>query len=151
MVRAVFTTCGRNIFPSPKSFPTRFIPFISGPSMIFTALPYADRASCKSASSRSTVPLTRAYSSLSSRDILSRMSVCGVWTFCTDSFLRDSAASISRSVASGRRLKMTSSIRESNSWGISVYATVVAGLTMAMSIPARIAWNKKTACMASRI
>ena len=38
MVRAVFTTWGRNILPAPNSSPTWFIPSISGPSITSTAL-----------------------------------------------------------------------------------------------------------------
>ena len=33
MTRALFTTCGRNIFPTPNRSPTMFIPSINGPSM----------------------------------------------------------------------------------------------------------------------
>ena len=33
IARALFTTCGRNIFPEPNRSPTIFIPSISGPSM----------------------------------------------------------------------------------------------------------------------
>ena len=33
IARALFTTCGRNIFPEPKRSPTIFIPSISGPSI----------------------------------------------------------------------------------------------------------------------
>ena len=50
IVRAVFTTCGRNIFPAPNRLPTLFIPLINGPSMISTAWAYCVKAPCKSAS-----------------------------------------------------------------------------------------------------
>ena len=33
ITRALFTTCGRNIFPAPNRSPTTFIPSISGPSI----------------------------------------------------------------------------------------------------------------------
>ena len=33
IARALFTTCGRNIFPEPKRSPTIFIPSMSGPSI----------------------------------------------------------------------------------------------------------------------
>ena len=33
IARALFTTCGRNIFPAPKRSPTIFMPSISGPSI----------------------------------------------------------------------------------------------------------------------
>ncbi len=39
IVRALFTTCGRNIRPSPNSSPTRFIPAMSGPSTTANAPP----------------------------------------------------------------------------------------------------------------
>ena len=58
---ADFTTCGRNILPSPKSLPTVSIPAISGPSMIATALPYSARASLMSVSRLAVRPLTRAF------------------------------------------------------------------------------------------
>ena len=48
MTFADFTTCGRNILPSPKSLPTVSIPSMSGPSMISTALPYSCIASSRS-------------------------------------------------------------------------------------------------------
>ncbi|CSC41264.1 Uncharacterised protein [Vibrio cholerae] len=38
MTRADFTTCGRNIFPSPNKSPTTFIPSISGPSITSSGL-----------------------------------------------------------------------------------------------------------------
>lgn len=48
IVRAVLTTCGRNIFPAPNSSPTMFIPFIRGPSIMSTAWVYWHAASSRS-------------------------------------------------------------------------------------------------------
>ena len=64
MTLADFTTCGRNILPSPNIFPTVSIPSISGPSIIATALPYVSIASFKSASSESVRPFMSAAFSL---------------------------------------------------------------------------------------
>ena len=60
MTLADLTTCGRNILPSPKSFPTASIPSIRGPSMIFTALPYSFIASSRSCFRVSVRPFIRA-------------------------------------------------------------------------------------------
>ena len=50
ITRALFTTCGRNILPSPKRSPTVFIPAISGPSMTCSARLAPARASSVSSS-----------------------------------------------------------------------------------------------------
>ena len=60
MTLADFTTCGRNILPSPKSLPTASMPSIRGPSMILTALPYSLMASSRSCFKVSVRPLMRA-------------------------------------------------------------------------------------------
>ena len=39
ITRADFTTCGRNILPSPKRSPTTFMPSMSGPSMTSSGVP----------------------------------------------------------------------------------------------------------------
>ena len=138
IVRAVFTTCGKNIFPAPNSSPTVFIPFISGPSMTFTALPYTRMASDKSVSRFSDIPLINAYSNLSSKVISSLISFFStVLPFCR--FFNSSARIISFSVASGFRFSITSSMTERTSFGMSVYVTEVPGLTIPISIPALIA------------
>ena len=60
MTRALFTTCGRNIFPEPKRSPTTFMPSISGPSMMRNGLSYFCRASSTSATMNSLRPCTSA-------------------------------------------------------------------------------------------
>ncbi len=66
ITRALFTTCGRNISPSPNSFPTTFIPAINGPSITFSGRGYWRRASSVSASMCATMPLTNAWDRRSS-------------------------------------------------------------------------------------
>ena len=66
MILADFTTCGRNILPSPKSWPTFSIPAIRAPSMTLTGLPAFSRQASTSSSSPSVRPFTRASASLSS-------------------------------------------------------------------------------------
>jgi hypothetical protein len=61
-----------------------------------------------------------------------------------------SAISSRRSAASSRRLSTTSSIRSRSSGSISSYTTRAPALTMPMSSPAPIAWNRKTEWIASR-
>ena len=65
IARALFTTCGRNIFPAPKRSPTIFIPSMSGPSMTSSGLAAALRASSVSSSMKSTMPWTSACASRS--------------------------------------------------------------------------------------
>ena len=60
------------------------------------------------------------------------------------------ANSVSRSVASGRRLKMRSSTRTSSSSGISSYTWIIPAFTIPMSMPARMAWKRKAEWIASR-
>ena len=57
---ADFTTCGRNIFPSPNRFPTFSMPCIRGPSMISTGEAYTESASPRSSGKYSVMPLTKA-------------------------------------------------------------------------------------------
>ena len=60
ITRALFTTCGRNILPEPKSSPTCFMPSMSGPSITCSGVPQTSRASRVSASICSVMPLTSA-------------------------------------------------------------------------------------------
>ena len=50
ITRALFTTCGKNIFPAPNRSPTTFIPAIRGPSITSRGLGYFKRASSVSVS-----------------------------------------------------------------------------------------------------
>ena len=120
MVRAVFTTCGKNIFPAPNNSPTLFIPSISGPSIISTALGYSLTASAKSSSKWSPMPFIKAYWSRFSTIGSSRHTSCFTASVPVAVFFNASAVSIKRSAASGLRFKTTSSIRSSTSAGISV-------------------------------
>ncbi len=116
MTRADFTTCGRNILPAPKRSPTTFMPSISGPSITWIGRSAFWRASsvsstiqvempCTSACERraSTVPLRHERSS--STRLPPALTVSANFT--------------SRSVASLRRLRTTSSTCSRRSFGIS--------------------------------
>ena len=116
MVRALLTTWGRNIFPSPKSWPTRFIPSMRGCSMTAMADPYWATASARSLSRWVDNPLTSACRSRSATGTLVRS--CGSVLFGLSASSRCRAAkSMSRSVASGRRFSTTSSMSVSVSAG----------------------------------
>ena len=65
IARALFTTCGRNIFPEPNRSPTIFIPSMSGPSMTSSGRATCSRASSVSSSMKSTTPCTSACASRS--------------------------------------------------------------------------------------
>ena len=145
IVRAVFTTCGRNIFPSPNSLPTVFMPAISGPSMISTALGYFLSASSMSVCRWSPIPFTRACDRRSSTGVSGRVE-CGVWReeCCAEGVfspfaplvsLIEFASSIIRSAAPAFLFSTTSSITSSCSFGISSYVTFVEGFTIPKSIP----------------
>ena len=125
IVRAVFTTCGRNILPAPKSSPTSFIPAIKGPSMMSTACGKCSKAKCKSSSRWSPMPLRSAYLRRSSKSkLLHSSSTC----FCVlasplaiPAFRRSSSSfillanSIKASAALGFRLRIASSIISNSS------------------------------------
>ena len=105
MTRALLTTCGRNIFPEPKRSPTTFIPAMSGPSMTASGravlLP---RLLGVSASTWSTMPLTRAWARRSSTGPRSaRRRACDRGLLARAFTV--SAKATSRSVASGRRFE----------------------------------------------
>ena len=130
MVRAVFTTCGRNIFPSPKRRPTSFMPAMSGPSMMLTAEGYCCKASPRSSARWSAQPLMRAFcnrsssgscaASASASELLPAATAAALPPVAVGvaacSWL---ASSVSRSAASGRRFSITSSIRSSCCEGMS--------------------------------
>ena len=63
---ALFTTCGKNIFPAPNKSPTWFMPAISGPSMTSKGSLYCNLASSVSASIKSVIPLIKECANLSS-------------------------------------------------------------------------------------
>ena len=63
---ALFTTCGKNIFPAPNKSPTWFMPAMSGPSMTSKGSLYCNLASSVSASIKSVIPLIKECANLSS-------------------------------------------------------------------------------------
>src|SRR5450432_1508321 len=63
MTRADFTTCGRNILPSPKRSPTMFMPAISGPSITLSGRSTVSRTASVSCSMNSVMPCTSAWDS----------------------------------------------------------------------------------------
>ncbi len=121
ITRADFTTWGRNILPAPNRSPTTFMPAISGPSITSIGRPprsaITSRSSSVSASTNSSRPFTSAWVIRSSTGI-ERHS----WTTascCSPVPAKSPATSTSRSVASGRRLRTTSSIRSRSPGSIS--------------------------------
>ena len=116
IARALLTTCGRNIFPAPKRSPTIFMPSMSGPSMTSSGRAAAWRASSVSSSMKSTTPCTRAWASRSPTGA-SRHERSS--SRCIAPPVTVLAYSTSRSVASGRRSKRTSSTRSSSSGSMS--------------------------------
>jgi len=148
ITRADLTTCGRNILPAPNRSPTTFMPSISGPSITSSGRAHSRRASSVSASTHASMPCTSACESLS-RTGSSRHArfSAGAAPFFA---LKRSAIASSRSVASGRRLSTTSSTRSRSSGSRSSTMGSAPALTMPMSMPARIAWNRNTAWIAWR-
>ena len=74
MTRALFTTCGKNILPTPNRSPTMFIPSINGPSMTSNGRGYCCLASSVSASMYSVMPLISACFRRSSTGLLRQAS-----------------------------------------------------------------------------
>ena len=124
-----------------------FIPSISGPSITSIGRSASLRASSVSSTTQSAIPCTSACASRSctgpSRHVRSA-------PFRDESPFTESAISSSRSVASGRRLRTTSSTRSSSCGGMSEYSVSAPAFTIPMSIPACTAWYRKTAWIASR-
>ena len=147
MTRALFTTCGRNIFPAPKRSPTTFIPSMSGPSITCSGFAKDWRASSTSSSMNSVIPFISACSSRFATDAL-RHSNTLASSFTVPSTVWEN--SNKRSVASSLRSSNTSSICSMSSLSTSAYTSNMVGFTMPMSIPCWIAWYKNDACIASR-
>ena len=168
---ADFTTCGRNIFPLPKSSPTASIPFISGPSITSTALPHRPRHSRAASRSPSVLPLTSNPVSNSSGEscpsaspeAMAKAGLPADVPFAAETavpataeaaeasaFVYFPAMATSLSAASSLRSKMTSSTASRSSAGMSSRFFSVEGLTIAISSPAAMAWWRNAACIASR-
>jgi len=158
ITRADLITCGRNILPAPNRSPTTDMPDMRGPSITFRGAAIDARASSVSCSMKSGMPFTSEYVRRSWHGF-SRHSRPLRAAATAPPFLRASAASFStsarassRSVASGwLRHSTTSSTMASRSAGISLYTCSMPAFTMPMSMPAPIAWNRNTLCIASRI
>ena len=120
IVLALFTTCGRNIFPAPNNSPTLFIPPSNGPSIISITFPYSVLDSSISASNQVDIPFTRLCSILLLILVFLHSSVA-VDSFFFPSNL--SATSIILSVASSRLFNTRSSSLSSNSGAISSYTS----------------------------
>ena len=116
MTRALFTTWGRNMRPSPKRSPTTFIPSMRGPSMTLRARPSSRRAASVSSSTQPSIPWTRAWDRRSAtgssrQDRSSSRSVSRPWSV--------SAIRVRRSVAPSARRNRTSSTASLRSPGMS--------------------------------
>ena len=140
MTRADFTTWGRNILPAPKRSPTTRMPAIRGPSMTSSGFPRSRSASRVSASMCEVSPLTRACRSRSATGASRQAGFSAAWAAAPLSLAKRGARASRRSVASGRRLRMTSSTASRSSGSISSTTSIMPALTMAMSRPARMAW-----------
>ena len=139
MVRALFTTCGRNILPDSKSRPTYSIPAISGPSTTALAEPSLSMASVRSASRLVSSPLANACSSLFSTGMSAAPAVESVESGPVVSPENSCAWAISLSAASLRRHSMASSSNSSSCGGMASNVTLADGSMMAMDSPARMA------------
>ena len=112
MTRADLTTCGRNILPAPKRSPTTFMPAISGPSITWIGRAYCRRASSVSSTMCVVMPFTSAWASRSSTVPARHARSSAAALPCPFTV---SAKVTRRSVASGRRLRTTSSTRSRSS------------------------------------
>ncbi len=112
ITRADFTTCGRNILPSPNRSPTTFMPSISGPSMTSSGRPPASAISSRSSSVSSTTKASMPFTSACvMRSPTGSERHSSAATSATSPVPRYSSAMVSsRSAASGRRLSTTSSM-----------------------------------------
>ncbi len=116
ITRADFTTCGRNILPAPKRSPTTFMPSISGPSITWIGRSAFCRASSVSSTIQVEIPCT---SACASRSSTGRFRHERSSSTLLPPLFTVSANFTSRSVASLRRLRITSSTCSSRSFGIS--------------------------------
>ena len=140
ITRADLTTWGRNILPAPKRSPTTRMPAIRGPSMTSSGFPRSRSASSVSASTCEASPFTSAWRRRSATGSSRQAGFSAAWADAPLSLAKRGASASSRSVASGRRLRMTSSTCSRSSGSISSTTSIIPALTMAMSSPARMAW-----------
>ncbi|EWS64148.1 hypothetical protein Y695_02613 [Hydrogenophaga sp. T4] len=137
--------------PWPNRSPTTFMPSISGPSITLSGRPpsrsISRHISSVSSLMNSFMPRTSAWARRS------RIGSARHSFFLLSSLaapLAFSATSTSRSPASGRRFKTTSSTRSRSSGSSSSYTPTMPALTMPMSMPALMAWYRNTVWIASR-
>ena len=124
------------------------MPSISGPSITDSGRPVSMRAASVSSRMNSSMPLTSACSSRFATGQV-RHAASSVRLVAASPRKRP-AISSSRSVASARRARITSSTRSRSSGAsVSMIASCPA-LTIPMLMPARIAWYRNTECIASR-
>ena len=116
ITRALFTTCGRNIRPSPNRSPTIRIPSINGPSITASGDGISRRASSASSSMWSRMPWTTAWDRRSATGASRRFATARASGAAARA---PAATATSRSVASGRRASTTSSTRSRKSPGMS--------------------------------
>ncbi len=120
ITRADFTTWGKNILPEPNRSPTTFMPSISGPSITSIGRPPAAAISARnssvSSSTWASMPLTKAWVIRSRTGRLRHSAAAGSSDF--SDLLNRSAISSSRSAASSRRFRTTSSMRSRSSGSI---------------------------------
>ena len=108
ITRALLTTWGRNILPSPKRSPTTRMPSMRGPSITARAEGIPRRASSASRSTWSMMPFTTAWASRSATGRRRHASSAAAPFRPAPA---RSAIARSRSVASPRRARTTSSTR----------------------------------------
>ena len=140
ITRADFTTCGRNILPAPNKSPTTFMPSINGPSITLIGRPPSALTLRRHSSVSSTIycvmPFTNACVRRAPTGSL-RQAKSSIWSRFLP--LNCSAKLTSRSVESGRRLKMTSSTSANKSFGISSYTPSWPALTIPIVMPTLLA------------
>ena len=124
------------------------MPSISGPSITSSGRVACWRASSVSSTTYWSMPFT---SACESRAATGCSRHCRSSTFFSPFFfLKLSAISSSRSVASSRRFSTTSSTRSRSSGSSWSYNGSAPALTMPMSMPALMAWYRNTTWIACR-
>mmetsp|Transcript_48669 Transcript_48669/g.115646 ORF Transcript_48669/g.115646 Transcript_48669/m.115646 type:complete len:232 (-) Transcript_48669:1105-1800(-) len=151
ITRADLMTCGKNIFPDPKSSPTVFMPAINGPSMTFRGLGNSFRHSSVSPSMYSEIPLMRACSRRSATGLLLQELVSTAAT--APPLLRASRIAFSANVLSDIFSVASTDLLNTRFWqssnmslGTSSSARISAEFTIPMSMPdSRMQSCRKTA------
>ena len=127
MTRALLTTCGKNILPSPNKSPTTFMPSISGPSITSIGRPPSPIICARSSSVSSSMKVVMPWTSACVKRSRTSSSRQAKFSTClAPPPLNWSAISNKRSVGvfpsfSLKRLRTTSSTRSRNSGSKSAY------------------------------